>query len=352
MEYELSSLLELIKEKTGKDVFIYSELDGKHFSTKSVPIERAEFKVTGIVPDSNKRKTYFRFISGGENLIGYIDGDTEAEKVVCGLIVALLENGVVKESRDINSETLKSIVSGEEKTENIKKYIAKYRVPENPCMVFAVFADDKKISDVLTFVENFKTQSKDLVVKTEDGIVAYVKFSDIADAESEQSIAEYASLMSESVFEELGVKTKIGVGSKVADFKECAISYKQAVSAVKMGELFSPTSTVFTYKEYVLIKIFEDLPKYRVKEYLDIMLESEAKEIFDDEEMIITAEEFFNNNLNASETARKLFMHRNTLTYRLDKINKTTGLDIRKFSDAVTFKIMTILYKLTQNKDE
>ena len=83
----------------------------------------------------------------------------------------------------------------------------------------------------------------------------------------------------------------------------------------------------------------------RRNEYLELLLDSDAEDIFTDKEMIQTAEVFLENNLNVSETSRNLFLHRNTLTYRLDKIERQSGLDIRKFSDAVTFRLITVLFK-------
>ena len=74
-------------------------------------------------------------------------------------------------------------------------------------------------------------------------------------------------------------------------------------------------------------------------------MDASAREIFDDKEMVDTAEEFLENSLNVSETARKRYLHRNTLNYRLDKIEKSTGLNIRKISDAITFKMITVLIK-------
>ena len=105
---------------------------------------------------------------------------------------------------------------------------------------------------------------------------------------------------------------------------------------------------IHTYKEYVLVKMLEDLPKYKLNEYLETLLESGASGIFSDQEMTNTAEEFLENSLNISETSRNLYLHRNTLTYRLDKIEKMTGLNIRKFSDAVTFRLITILSRLVR----
>jgi carbohydrate diacid regulator len=120
------------------------------------------------------------------------------------------------------------------------------------------------------------------------------------------------------------------------------------MTAVRMSNAINSKGEVHSFKEYMLIKMLEDLPKYKLNEYLEMLLDSGAKEIFADQDMTNTAEEFLENSLNSSETSRKLFLHRNTLTYRLDKIERATGLNIRKFSDAVTFRLITILSKLVR----
>ena len=92
--------------------------------------------------------------------------------------------------------------------------------------------------------------------------------------------------------------------------------------------------------------MLEDASVNKLEEYLSELMSENAREIFEDEEMLSTAEEFLQSNLNVSETSRNLYMHRNTLLYRLDKIEKATGLNIRLFSDAVSFRVLTVLYKL------
>ena len=103
---------------------------------------------------------------------------------------------------------------------------------------------------------------------------------------------------------------------------------------------------VFAYRDFVLIKILEDIPKVKLGDYFSLIAKADSAEIFSDKEMIETAEAFLENNLNSSETSRKMYLHRNTLLYRLEKIEKQTGLDIRKFSDAITFKTALYLYRL------
>ncbi len=90
----------------------------------------------------------------------------------------------------------------------------------------------------------------------------------------------------------------------------------------------------------------QDLPETRIKEYAAQFRISNEAEVFTDPDLAITAERFLENDLNLSETSRTLFLHRNTLMYRLDKIKRITGLDLKDFSDAVTFRVISILYKL------
>ena len=96
----------------------------------------------------------------------------------------------------------------------------------------------------------------------------------------------------------------------------------------------------------MLIRLLEDLPKYRLKEITANILDEEGEALFADEEMLRTASVLMENNLNISEASRALYMHRNTLTYRLDKIEKVTNLNIRNFHDAVTFRILSIIKKI------
>ena len=137
---------------------------------------------------------------------------------------------------------------------------------------------------------------------------------------------------------------QIGVGSQEKSLFEAGNSYEQSVSALKMGRQSNPRSHIHSYKEYIMVRMIEEIPDNVLQQYLDVLLDSSAKDILSDSDMMNTAEEFLNNSLNISETSRHLYMHRNTLMYRLDKIERCMGLNIRKFSDAVTFRIIMVLY--------
>ena len=92
--------------------------------------------------------------------------------------------------------------------------------------------------------------------------------------------------------------------------------------------------------------MLEDITETKLDKYFNELTDENFRELFEDEEMLNTAEEFLRSSLNVSETSRNLYMHRNTLLYRLDKIEKATGLNIRSFSDAVSFRVLTVIQKL------
>ncbi len=322
MDNEILRIAELVKDKTGKDVLVVKEEDRASLTADFVPFRR-----------------------GGTKYFCKIDGD--CDEGLKSLIIALFENVSLGETPVGKADALKNIVLGDGNEMAVQKYMRKYGVHDVPCAVFIVYTTDGKVSDIINFLENFKTSPCDCSVITDELTCAYIRFQDSINVDGEyKSLTDYAYLLAQSIEEELGINVKIGVGSVVSGFKDCSTSYRQALTALRMGNIFEAQAAVSTYKEYLLVKMLEDMPKYKLQEFLDILLEPEAKGVLSDPEMLSTAEEFLHTSLNVSETSRNLYMHRNTLMYRLDKIERATGLDIRKFQDAMTFRLVMILYKL------
>ena len=201
------------------------------------------------------------------------------------------------------------------------------------------------IDDILEILLHYGGTSHDFAVKTAPDKCALVKFIGSNDAEY-RSYVEFAEYLASSVLEEYGAQVKISLGNCAESLSDIAESYSQALSADRMSDLIGLKGNIHSYKDYLLVRVLEQTPESRLKEYYSLLTDEKSKRIFEDAEMIETAEAFLENSLNVSETSRKLYLHRNTLNYRLDKIERGTGLDIRKFTDAVTFRLITVLSKI------
>jgi len=264
--------------------------------------------------------------------------------VIAQLLKVLAENHFSKDNEKTEQEFFRALIMGEISDAQFKRFSYKFSLPMAQCFVMLVTCDEKYQSDVGGVLKNY-CGKHDEIVFIDGKSCALIKFVD-ALCKEYQSSTELASYLARSVYDELGVEIKIAVGGTVGGARELAYSYQQAVTTARIARQTGSKESVHSYKEYCFFQMLEDLPKYKLNEYLSVVMGADSSEIFEDSEMVDTAETFLDNNLNVSETARVLFLHRNTLTYRLDKIEQVTGLNLRKFSDAVTFRLITSLKSL------
>ena len=213
----------------------------------------------------------------------------------------------------------------------------RYSFPRGAC--YALDLSAPRLGESAALLESF-TGGKGFAVQTGAERFAIVKFRE------EETPAEYAEFLAQFLLEELGVKASVGVGGAVSGFSEIAVSYAQAVAASRMGGMFKREGGICSYREFLLCRVLEELPREKLEEYIAEYCGEGAAEIFSDFEMTETAEAFFESGFNLSEASRALYMHRNTLSYRLEKIERATGLNIRKFSDAVTFRALALAFRL------
>lgn len=345
MNLELSTLIKNIKTNTGIDIDVYAETGKFSVTTKTsgtVAIcPKSDFD--DFYTDLSKGRTYFKINFKNAKLIGGIKGVGETERNYAYMIKGLIENAENKDANLSKNDFLKTILVGDSTPQRTQKFMSKYSIGESPLFVL-ILQPKGRSTDVINFLNQLSDNGLDTAVLTDDMNCAYVKFMD-GDFEY-QSAAEFANFVAVSLHEESGILSKIGVGGTAKNLLEASVSYQQAATALRMCTVFNSKGDVHSYKEFLLVKMLEDIPKFKLGEYLEILLDEDAKAIFSDGEMINTAEEFLENSLNVSETSRNIYVHRNTLMYRLDKIERATGLNVRKFSDAVTFRLITILYKL------
>jgi carbohydrate diacid regulator len=137
---------------------------------------------------------------------------------------------------------------------------------------------------------------------------------------------------------------RVAYGTVVNEIKEVSRSYKEAKMALDVGKIFFDERNVIAYSALGIGRLIYQLPIPLCKMFIKEIFKSKSPDEFD-EETLTTINKFFENSLNVSETSRQLFIHRNTLVYRLDKLQKSTGLDLRVFDDAITFKIALMVVK-------
>ncbi len=322
--------------------FSVFQKDGK-FVAGNYKTENFSCDFEDIFVDIIKNKTLFNFKFKNKEYIGVVKGASKTEKNYALLIRQI--SSTVKEEETIltKSEFLKHLLLGEINYSESEKYIKKFTLLQKPAFVVLMVYPKGKKSDVETVLLNCIDENCDALVNISETETAFIKYN--PREEEFDSPIEFGEFLVNSVFEELGIKVDAFLGGTVKGPSDLAISFEQASLAVKTRMFFNSKERVHSYREYMLVKILEGYPKQKLNEYLDLLIDEKGKVIFKDQEMVLTAEEFLENSLNVSETSRRMYIHRNTLNYRLDKIERETGLNIRRFSDALIFRLILILFK-------
>lgn len=210
-------------------------------------------------------------------------------------------------------------------------------------VVMIVESDNGKDNNALELTRaHFGNNSKDFITAVDENNVIVVK--DLSESDSSKEI-EKAARPLEAYLQKEGLKSvRIAYGTVVREIKEVSRSYKEAKMALDVGKIFFGERDVIAYSELGIGRLIYQLPIPLCKMFIREIFGGKSPDDFD-EETLVTIYKFFENSLNVSETSRQLFIHRNTLVYRLDKLQKSTGLDLRVFEDAITFKIALMVVK-------
>lgn len=214
------------------------------------------------------------------------------------------------------------------------------------CMLIKVLnKSDVSVYDIIK--ELFPEKNKDFVINISEDDIVLVKETH-ADT-SHDDIKKLAASIVDTLNGEYYTKVVIGLGSVVTGIRELARSFKEAQLAIEVGKVFGSEKSIISYSNLGISRLVYQLPTTLCDTFLHEIFKKGSVDAID-QETLFTIQKFFENNLNVSETSRKLFVHRNTLVYRLDKIKKLTGLDLREFEDAIVFKIALMVKQyLTKN---
>lgn len=201
---------------------------------------------------------------------------------------------------------------------------------------------------VYDIIQNlFPDKSKDFVININENDIVIVK--EIKPGITANDLEKLASSIVDTLSGEFYTHSVVGIGTNVTGIKDLARSFKEAQIALEVGKVFDTEKTIVCYDNLGIARLIYQLPTTLCEMFLREVFSKGSIESLD-QETLFTIQRFFENNLNVSETSRKLFVHRNTLVYRLEKIKKLTGLDLREFEDAIVFKVALMVKKyLTSN---
>ena len=212
-----------------------------------------------------------------------------------------------------------------------------------PRVVMIVETGSGKDNNVLELARTYLgSNGKDFVTAVDENNVIVVR--ELSEADAAKEIERLAKSL-EHFLEKEGIQDmRIAYGTVVRELKEVSRSYKEAKMALDVGKIFFDERDIVAYSELGIGRLIYQLPIPLCKMFIKEIFGGKSPDNFD-EETFTTIYKFFENSLNVSETSRQLFIHRNTLVYRLDKLQKSTGLDLRVFEDAITFKIALMVVK-------
>ena len=212
-----------------------------------------------------------------------------------------------------------------------------------PRVVMIVESAGGKDNNVLELARtHFGSNSKDFITAVDENNVIVVK--EFAETDTGKEIEKSARALEAALLKEGIREIRIAYGTIVHEIKEVSRSYKEAKMALDVGKIFFDERDIIAYSELGIGRLIYQLPIPLCKMFIREIFGGKSPDDFD-EETLTTIYKFFENSLNVSETSRQLFIHRNTLVYRLDKLQKSTGLDLRVFEDAITFKIALMVVK-------
>ncbi len=218
-----------------------------------------------------------------------------------------------------------------------------------PRVVYIVETRTEKDSTAAEFLRGmFSSQSGDFITAVDESSVILIKA--LSSAEGQEEIEQTAQTIVDMMSSEAMMNVRVAYGTVVQELKDVSKSYKEAMMALDVGKIFYVEKKVNSYGSLGIGRLIYQLPANLCRIFIDEIFGDNDPGEFD-EEIVSTVNKFFDNNLNVSETSRQLFIHRNTLVYRVEKLQKTTGLDVRTFDDALTFKIAMMVYNYMRYLD-
>ncbi len=296
----------------------------------------------------------FKAIVGNSNFFEYAvfcTGDDEVARGFCIMAyIALNDAKTFYEEKHDRGTFVKNIIMDNILPGDIyiraKELHFATDAPRAVFLIRQVGHSDVSTVDVLSGM--FPDKLQDFVLSVNEMDIAIVK--QITPNTTFEELEKLASNMEDTLKSELSIKTVIGIGTIAEHLRELADSYKEAQTAIDVGKVFDTEKSIINYEKLGIGRLIYQLPTTLCEIFLSEVFKKNSIDSLD-QETLFTINKFFENNLNVSETSRKLFVHRNTLVYRLEKIKKLTGLDLRQFDHAIIFKVALMVRKYLSSRE-
>ena len=296
----------------------------------------------------------FKAIINNSNFFEYgvfCTGDDETARAYCTMAyVALNDAKIYYEEKHDRGTFVKNIIMDNILPGDIyiraKELHFSTDVPRAVFLVRQLGNNDVATVDVLSGL--FPDKLQDFVLSINESDVVIIK--QITPATTQEDLEKIARSLEDTLRNELFIKCVIGIGTVAEHLRSLADSYKEAQTAIDVGKVFDTEKSIINYENLGIGRLIYQLPTTLCEIFLSEVFKKNSIDSLD-QETLFTINKFFENNLNVSETSRKLFVHRNTLVYRLEKIKKLTGLDLRQFDHAIVFKVALMVRKYLSSRE-
>ena len=299
------------------------------------------------------QKTFHSVISSA-NMFEYAvfcNGDDDAARAYCTMAYIALNDAknFYEEKHDrgtfVKNIIMDNILPGDIYIRAKELHFAT-EAPRAVFLVRQIGHADVATVDILSGL--FPDKAQDFVLSINETDIAVVK--QITPSTTAEELDAIARHIEDILKNELFIKTVIGIGTVAEHLRSLADSYKEAQTAIDVGKVFDTEKSIVNYENLGIGRIIYQLPTTLCEIFLTEVFKKNSIDSLD-QETLFTINKFFENNLNVSETSRKLFVHRNTLVYRLEKIKKLTGLDLRQFDHAIVFKVALMVRKYLSSRE-
>lgn len=348
---KIQKILNEIKEITGIDNVLCASDGGVIGGTMDLPKEFES--IIGMFGEAGHDTT----VAMGYTLLRLdVEGDAEyilvmkttekSDEVLCRMAASQIKNIAMNMADKYDRNNfIQNILLGNFLPVDIQSRARKFHIEAKPRVAFVIDTGKKNIDMAIEFVKNLSNmKSGDFVTNVDTHSIVLIKdVSHIDENSMEKELEEIAESLADNLHMEAMIKVRVGYGNVVARINEISDSYQEAKLALEVGRVFYAQKDTISYGKLGIGRLIYQLPMSLCEMFIKEVFGDNVPEILDDEEAMSTINKFFENSLNISETARQLYVHRNTLVYRLERIEKAIGLDIRNFDDAMTFRIAVMV---------